>query len=307
MINLDNALQKIQNRDVRQFYLINDIGEIFDMTSHLENKDEQYQAFFNNPDGLGFEFENTYNSIYYYDVLTDRQWTNSDYTGELVFRSYSQHSSFEYFVSRTSKLYLAYISPLEGLYQNSNLKTYAECSIVTAPMNEIKFDDSLIRIDTTIHLLEPMKSPKMISKGITIDKGDDTKTYPYSYDKDNNDSYIYGKSSGSFIIIDNIGTAPTFPLIKITGPSSEPSISIKNYNTGEVNQVVAIQQALIEGDEILFNSDPLDSYLTVNGLNGYDYLDKDLDVYLVIPPGKYIITLEAEEGSMEVQYELKFY
>lgn len=308
MLNLETALMTIKERSVRQFYLINDIGELFDLTSQLEDPNELFSAFMNNPAGIGFEFEDTYSELYYYNILTERKWTNSNYTGELVFRSYAQHSSFEYFVAQTSKLYLAYISPFESSNNSQTLKTYAECSLVSAPNNEIKFEDSLLRIPVVFHLLEPMKTGKTLKTGISIDESVNTKTYPYAYNTGaNSDSYIYGDKSGSFVTINNFGTAPTFPKIIISGPSTSPSISVKNCNTGEVLQVVAIDFPLTEGGEIILNNDPLDQYLLVNGLNGYDYINKDLDVYLVIPPGKHIIQMEAEQGSMEVEYELKFY
>lgn len=303
------TLNTLEERDVRQFYLINDVEEVFDLTSYLPDEFEPFVGFLHQPSGLGYASENTYQTLFHYDVMTDKEWINNDIQGELIFKSYEQYTSFTYFVSHTKSLYLAYVLPYESNIVGlpSRPRVYAQCDIDLLEKSEKDSDNGLLLCNINFHILEPFKSEKIIRQGITIEPSANTKTYDVNYDKEDTTSYIYGNASGQYIIINNVGTAYTFPKITIKGASTNPTISVSNYNTGEVLQALAFELSLTETDTLVIYGDPLNQYITLNGENAYDFINKDLDTYIVLPSGKSILTLDATGGSMEVEYEYKFY
>lgn len=305
-------LEKIKQRSVRQFYLINDVGDMFDLTSTLDTN-ELYSAFMHSPSGLGFAMDDVYNRVFHYDILTSRSWVNSDVSGEMMFRSYEEYTSFMYFISHTRETYLVYVLPYTTDQIGSYIRprVYAQVSVTSVAKSEISETTSLLECDTSFHLLEPWKTQKMIRTSLDINTGDETKTYDvngdsYAYDI-NGDSYVYGRQSGDFLIINNYGSAPTFPVIKIKGVSDNPTISTFDYASGDNLQTISFDITLTDSDVLELNGDPLNQYINLNGSNAYDYINKDLDSYIVLPPGKSVMYFGLMSGSVEVDYEIKFY
>lgn len=207
---------------MRQFKLLNANGQTFD----LMRKD----AFFNDPDGLGWGIDATVMAAGDSYVVTDRKPEKPAPSGKMVFAGYKQYDEFMTFV-QAGGLVLAY-KPLDTWrYLDVDLSIDRDeiqsktqrliCSVAFAASSQ---------------WYEQIKAYQaQVSEG-------DGKVYSYKY------PYRYRSAIQGSISIQN-GTLSSYPKLTIFGPVETPKWALYQYGvrlaTGAVNITVPDKNKLV--------------------------------------------------------------
>lgn len=293
MINL----QDIPDKPYRQFLLVNENDEIFNLNSRLDN-DNLNEVFYHAPSNLGSSSIITTETQYYYTPVSSIEWTPLNPSGELIFKTYDQYANFIYFTSHSSNLSLIY---KPAFTKNMNLPitptVYAQCVISAIDKSEI--NNGMLKAPITFKLLEPWRTDKLLKIGIDT-SGTKGKTYPYKY------NYRYGSKSKQTVTINNLGSLPTFPNLKIRNYTKSFNINTRDFNTGEIIQTLAFNKVSDGSDIVIINCDPIDQYITFNGSNAYININPDMDSYIMLQPGTTILEMDSNDGELEVEYDYRY-
>ena len=200
----------------RKFWIINSLGNRFDLIDNNENK-----CILVNPAGLGFSRSYSVVNIGSSELLTDYNLEMVDFTGELVFyddsngKKYQNYENFVQFVK---------YKPLQMYYQPPNVLEdsafYADVLLVSTEKTEISSDDSTLRIPLTFHRLSQWLTASDIIYTLTNDPIDAGKYYELVRD------YHYTGTNLSNTVINVTGTNDIGFTFIIEGEVQNPKFTL---------------------------------------------------------------------------------
>lgn len=246
---------------VRQFNLTNANGQVFD----LMRKD----AFFNEPDGLGWGVDTTVMAVGESYVVTDTEPQTPAPSGQMVFAGYAQYNEFLAFV-QVGGLTLGYNTLGKWIYLDVSL---------SISKSEIDKDALKLLCDVDFTALSGWYE-KLVAYQATGAGGG--KTYNYTY------PYTYTSSVAGTVDIVN-GGLQSYPKITIFGPVQNPFWALyqgaTRLQTGRMNLTVP------DGNKLVIDSDPatmeIAEYTRNDQFIANRYGDSDFTTarLFMLPPG----------------------
>jgi hypothetical protein len=246
---------------MREFKLINSIGAELDLMD-TDN-------FFSSPSGLGFEHDLEYVSAGYSFLETDDQLSQKVISGEIVFKGYTEYTTFLDFAT----------PPLTFCYKPSSTWFYITCKIQKLGKSEIK-DHKLICPVDFICTGTWYKALTVQQTELDEDIG---KIYPYTYD------YTYAETAAGSAEFNNTGLIPSPCKIHIMGEVINPSWSL--IQGGVVLATGQVNTTIVAGNKLVIDSSPgsmeIAEYSTsdVYVQNRYSSSDFSTERFILIPVG----------------------
>lgn len=264
---------------MRQFVLQSRNGEQFD----LMRKD----AFFSEPDGLGFADDLTFGEVGSSWVLTKQTRQRPEPSGQMVFAGYTQYEEFAAFAARKS---------LKLGYKSAQTWIWLPC-IVSLEKGEIGQNRRLC-CGVTFHATGPWAEEVSFVQGGLDAYGIG---YPISY------GYTYGKGNPGLIQVKNGLRQSPFKLY-IFGPAQNPAWRVVQngtlIGTGKMNL------ELLADRELLIDSNPANMRIaeyTRDGAfvaNRYASSDFSTQRILLLPSGTSKIYTSDDNGVISAAAEV---
>lgn len=224
---------------VRQFNLKNKNGAIFD----LMRKD----AFFNNPDGLGWGVTSTVVEVGNAYIVTNEEPARPAPSGEMVFEGYRQYREFLDF-AQAGGLVLGY-KPIDKW-------CFLDVSISLGKA-EIKPGNGRLVCPVDFQGLSQWYEALQAYQ-ISGNKAAG-KAYPYSY------PYTYKNGLNSTIDVKN-GQLPSYAQISIFGPVEDPQWAL--YQFGERVATGRLNGTIIQGHKLVVDSHPASMQIAEYSVEG---------------------------------------
>lgn len=260
---------------MRKFKLQNNVGAEWDLMDK--------SAYFNAPDGLGFEKEISAMQAGYSWLITKEYLGQKSISGEMVFFSYERYQSFVSFVTK-DPLTLLY-SPVSKWYRIS-------CKVQIAQKSEFK--SGYLSVPITFLCLGTWHEAIVVSQA-QLPSGN-LKKYSYTY------PYIYAETAAGTARIKN-GDLVSPCKIHIFGPVTNPNWVLtqggKRLLTG---RVVATIPA---GDKIVIDADPATMEIAEYSVAGefvqnlYQSSDFSTARFIYAPAGESTLAF-SHEGTADI-------
>lgn len=266
---------------MRKFKLINSLGQTFD----LMRKD----AFFNSPDGLGFQMDQEFARIGSTYQLIETQASQKKPSGEMVFKSYEVYKEFTQFIAHI---------PLKLAYMPSNEWYYLDCTVSKLSKSEISRNNRRLICDIDFVAQSKWYIPRIGKR--TSAEISNPKKYKYKY------PYTYTESVNGIIDLFNAGSEECPCIIHIFGPIINPQWSL--IVNGVVNQSGSISETIKKDNKLVINSKDneleIAEYTRDNIFvkNHYQNSDFEKENFILIPVGKSTLTVAGTTSSEVVAY-----
>lgn len=263
---------------VRQFKLINDVEEVYDLMDTIH--------FMQNPTGLGQEMSTDYSvSNGYVTILSDGE-NAMQIGGEIIFAKYIYYKEFIYFLNKSNVVWLEYAYEDEEPVRAKIKKT------VDIEKNEIS--GGALFCPVTFLRLEHWKSNKKQVVALEM-QSTGGKKYPYQY------KYKYSIGNVSKVEITNNSNSPIPLTIYFNALYSNPLVSVISVATG---QQVSTWQWLgeVSTGQLVLNGigDHTEQYIKLNGVNVYGQLNfnSGFSSYVYVPPGEHVVEFQSDAVDM---------
>jgi len=267
---------------VRQFKLINDSGQEFDLM--------RTDAFFHAPDGLGFDIGFDVVEIGDSYLAAHERIEQKQVSGEIVFAGYSQYSEFMAFISGSDMLRLAY-KPQSTWY-------YLDCRIASLGKTEISTSQVLICPITFLAFSTWYASVVAQQAETPTDVG---KVYSYIY------PYVYIDSELAEVRLNGILVASPLK-IHIFGACTNPSWALSQG--GEVIARGAVSVSISADQKLVVDANPssmeIALYTSGNAYVADEYQASDFSTarFIYAPVGDSTLTITAESGDIQAVVEV---
>lgn len=267
---------------VREFNLINDLGQKYSL---MDPKD---YAFFEDPDGLGYSYSNTYQKLGNTYAISSSKLLQGSVTGNLYFEKYENYRNLIDFVHGSTKLILEYIIPYE-----KSLKTfYKDIQITKIDKGDKETNGYLVSPVTFVNL--SLWYEKVIKKYL-IDDDDSTAIWDFYFD-----SYFPSYSSRD---LDYINEGHVDASIELNIDGEVNNTKIRLYIEGELYQEVKINTLIGQNEKLCYSSRENNFYIKKRQQNGtyVDLFDLNIiefenDNVIRMPPRKQCrLTISADD------------
>lgn len=239
--------------------------------------------FFNQPDGLGFEYDLATAPIYNAKIITSISNTFANITGELIFKTYDEYNRFKYFVQNNQNSYdiLFDVSKTLKLYYAVNDKmvqngTYFEVFVNKIGLSE-KDQNGMLICPVIFERLSNLKENivKIYQNQLDFEYPD---TYPLPTPTSN---YItYGNNNSTVLSFDlnNSSNLEIQVYFEISGEYHNPTFV--NKTTGNSGGYFVEEQ-----NGILVVDPYFPQKMTSNGVDMSNQQDYSKDNFLVLKTG----------------------
>lgn len=262
---------------VRQFKLINSLGEEFD----LMRKD----AFLYMPSGLGMAMNYTSEAVGYDFIETSVEMAQKIIAASMNFEGYQQYQEFVRFCAK-SPLKLAYM-PLKKWY-------YIDCQLSRIDKSELEQGSQrLIPAVDFLCFSTWYESVTVTKTQINPQTG---KRYNYQY------PYIYAETAVGNADINITGDLPSYCRLNIMGPVENPSWVL--LQSGKVLLRGRVLASIPDGHKLVVDSAPaqleIAEYTTNNEFvqNLYQASDFSTARFITLPVGKSVLTFSHDGISV---------
>lgn len=280
---------------MRLFYLENELGE-------RKPLNDEEDIFLYNPSGLGIEFDNDYNKSgtgFFTRIKNGVSQTSADFSLYFMPNTRSPYQLYRElidWISRSTELYFIYcpqnsvssvpeaISFFEQFDSQEVDKYYKKIEVSTIKKGEIDKEGVLI-CDVSLLPLTPWFLKLAPSFGVTRESED-----AMCYDFDYTDDLIYavGSTNYSTEAISANGHMPAAIKLEWHGLVTNPTITLRGYNTRTIYGVCSILGTFLSSDRIVLSTTEQNSYVKKIDSSGnetdlLDSVDITLNPFFKIP------------------------
>lgn len=311
---------------IRHFTLFDEYDLEMELTGKFESS---LDPLMTDISGMGYKKNLTTYFLGTREIVADSSYDLGSIKGTLNFYGdknsdkYTMLNNFKQAVGLSQKLFIRYKIPFD---QASTLVEFypeltCQVELIDNDFGEVDNKTGLLELSVEFKRLTPWRSNIMQSDFISSDVQMGTRTYgivdsdgdgkldAYQYVEEGELSPVYGAASSGETQVNIFGTAASYPIIIINGPTVNPSITITNSHTGLLERQIVIMGTYTETDVITINSDPLNfSYTLNNKDNIYPQVKKGpgYDSLIALNPGQYTLkytnTLMSGQGGVQIKY-----
>lgn len=259
---------------VRQFKLLNALGQEYDMT--------RPDALLHDPDGLGWGTERTVERLGMTYIGIDEREIRQTPTGEMIFRSYEEYGRFLSFCQQGG-LVLCY-KPINTWY-------YCEC-LISVNKSEIEWENDHLICPVEFSLLSYWYE-RVVAQTGQQGESESEKQYAYTY------SYQYGAGTSNVFNINC--DLPSYFRLQIMGEATNPSwrlvVNGEIVKTGKVNATFTANQKLV------INTNPKEVCIDRYNKNGtlissvYGLSDFSTDRLFALPQGQSQLQVMTDDAT----------